>query len=289
MMSIRAIARSAPRVLSRASATAIRPSPLATRASSLLKSQTAFLRSQQTSAFSTSLFRRAPAGETDQELSAKLASEIEFEQEVKENEPLPASIKDFLDNGPFEIQDIPGKEEVVLTRTFGNEKITVSFSIADLQNFDPEAFDEDPALSDEELQADQDGRRAPELEEEGFDDSEAAVPCRLNVVVEKPGNGALSIEASAQDGAIVVENLYYYNDAKLAHGKSAEVVHAAQDAYPGPPFGSLDEDLQILLERYLEERGITQALAVFVPDYMDVKEQKEYLAWLGNVKGFIDA
>jgi complement component 1 Q subcomponent-binding protein len=82
----------------------------------------AFLRPQQTSAFSSSVFRAAPAGETDEELSAKLASEIEFEQDVKENEPMPASIKDFLENGPFEIQDSPGKQEVVLTRTFGSEK-----------------------------------------------------------------------------------------------------------------------------------------------------------------------
>lgn len=88
----------------------------------MLKSQSAFLRPQHASAFSTSVFRRAAAGETDEELSAKLASEIEFEQDVKENEPVPASIKDFLENGPFEIQDSPGKEEVLLTRTFGNEK-----------------------------------------------------------------------------------------------------------------------------------------------------------------------
>ena len=88
----------------------------------MLNSRATYLRPQQTSAFSTSIFQRAAAGETDEELSAKLASEIEFEQDVKENEPLPASIKDFLDNGPFEIQDTPGKEEVTLNRTFGNEK-----------------------------------------------------------------------------------------------------------------------------------------------------------------------
>ncbi len=173
-------------------------------------------------------------------------------------------------------------------------RITVSFSIADLQNYDPDAFDEDPALSDEDLDgnasASQDGRAAELAEEEDFEgNNEAAVPCRLNIVVEKPGKGALNIEATAQDGNIAVENLYYFNDANLAHGKTADVAHAAQDIYPGPPFGSLDEDLQILLERYLEERGITQALAVFVPDYMDVKEQKEYLAWLDNVKGFVDS
>lgn len=130
-------------------------------------------------------------------------------------------------------------------------------------------------------------QEANEDMEAGSDD--AAIPCRLNVVIEKPNQGALNIEALAQDGAIVLENLYYYKDPKMAHSTDAAAVHAAQDAYPGPPFGSLDEDLQIMMERYLEERGINQSLAVFVPDYMDVKEQKEYMGWLKNVKGFIDA
>jgi len=118
---------------------------------------------------------------------------------------------------------------------------------------------------------------------------QASIPCRLNIVIEKAGKGALNVEALAQDGAIVVENLYYYKDAKLAHSASPEAVHAAQDAYPGPPFGNLDEDLQILMERYLEERGISQDLAMFVPDYMDIKEQREYVDWLNNVKKFVDA
>lgn len=118
-MSLRSVARSAPRFLTRTSTAIVRPS---TR-SSLVKTQTSFLRTQQAaSAFSTSVFRRAPAGETDEELSAKLGSEIEYENDVKENEPLPASIKDFIENGPFELQDVPGKEEVTLTRKYGNEK-----------------------------------------------------------------------------------------------------------------------------------------------------------------------
>ncbi|KAK3346701.1 mitochondrial glycoprotein [Lasiosphaeria hispida] len=295
MMSLRSIARSAPRAITRASSTAaVARCQTASRASSFLKTRTAsLLRPQQASAFSTTVFRRAAESETDEELSAKLSSEIEYEQDVKDNEPMPASVKDFLENGPFEIQDIPGKEEVVLTRTFGNEKITVSFSISDLQNYDENMYDEDAALADEEDTEGADSRprsqNAEESEEEEDGSDEPVVPCRLNVVVEKPGKGALTIEAIAQDGAIVVENLFYYKDAKLAHSATADASHAAQNAYPGPPFGSLDEDLQILMERYLEERGITQALAIFVPDYMDVKEQREYLAWLANVKTFIDA
>jgi complement component 1 Q subcomponent-binding protein, mitochondrial len=155
-------------------------------------------------------------------------------------------------------------------------------------------YDEDSALGDEldgpgarRSERDADGEEGLEGEED--EEAEPAVPCRLNVVVEKPGKGALNIEAIAQNGQIMVDNFYYYKDAKLAQPDSAESSHKASDVYPGPPFGSLDEDLQILMERYLEERGVTQALAVFVPDYMDVKEQKEYQAWLKDVKGFIDA
>jgi complement component 1 Q subcomponent-binding protein, mitochondrial len=154
-------------------------------------------------------------------------------------------------------------------------------------------YNEDSALTDDELATPEGQRIAQaEAEEDGgieSDESEAAVPCRLNVVVEKPGKGALNIEAVAQDGQIMVENFYYFKDPKLAHGATAEIAHVAQDTYPGPPFGSLDEDLQILMERYLEERGVTQALAVFVPDYMDHKEQREYQAWLKDVKDFVDA
>jgi complement component 1 Q subcomponent-binding protein len=57
--------------------------------------------------------------------------------------------------------------------------------------------------------------------------------------------------------------------------------------HQGPPFNNLDEDLQILLEKYLEERGINTRLALFIPDYIDHKEQKEYIKWLNNVKNFV--
>ncbi len=181
-------------------------------------------------------------------------------------------------------------------------RITITFNIADLANYDRDLYDDDdPALADEDVDGDatsgRGARRQLEESSEVDDDAEsdganddAAVPCRLNIVVEKPAQGgALHIEATAQDGSILVENMYYYADAALAHGATAELSHKAENAYPGPPFGSLDEDLQVLMERYLEERGITQTLAVFVPDYIDMKEQREYLAWLNNVKAFVDA
>ncbi|KAI0096741.1 mitochondrial glycoprotein [Nemania sp. FL0031] len=290
MMSFRAVARSAPRTLTRLSSTAVRNAKAA-QPSSLLRTTWAPLRTPQLAAtFSSTSWRQAAAkNEADEELVEKLQSELLYEGEVKPNQP--ASITDFLKNSPWEVKDEPGKEEVYLVRKFGDETITVSFSVSDLSNFEPEMYDEDQIVDDEDMETPE-GKRLAETEaEEGLEDEnvDAAVPFRLNIVVEKPGKGALNIEAMAQDGAILIDNFYYYKDPKMAHSSSPEAVHGAEDVYPGPTFGSLDEDLQLLMERYVEERGITQAMALFVPDYMDLKEQREYQDWLKNVKDFIEA
>ncbi|KAI0968348.1 mitochondrial glycoprotein [Xylaria arbuscula] len=291
MMSFRAVARSAPRTLSRMSSTAIRQTRTA-QPSSLLRTAWAPLRTPQlAAAFSSTPLRQAPENEADREILEKLESELQFESEMKANEQLPASIKDFIENTSYELKDEPGKEDVYLVRKIGNETITVSFSISDLANYEPDVYDEDSALTDEELDTPE-GKQLAETEaEEGLEDegAENVVPCRLNIVVEKPDKGALNIEAVAQDGAILVENFYYYKDPSMAHSSTPDAVHGAEDVYPGPPFGSLDEDLQLLMERFLEERGISQAMALFIPDYMDVKEQREYQTWLKNIKDFVEA
>jgi complement component 1 Q subcomponent-binding protein len=178
-------------------------------------------------------------------------------------------------------------------------RIRVTFSIADLNALDPESDFQDRAMADEDdeniNQGDQKNFKvAPKdsIEEdgaEGEEEQEPSFPARLNVIVEKPGKGALAVESVVQDGMVVIDNVYYYADPSHAYSKTAEKVHERQDLYVGPPFGNLDEDLQVLLERYLDERGINTALAIFVPDYIDMKEQKEYLRWLENVKGFVEA
>ncbi|TLD28556.1 hypothetical protein PspLS_03441 [Pyricularia sp. CBS 133598] len=294
MMSLRTFARSAPRALSRVSSAAARR----TTGSPLLKTSSfaasSLRAASRPAAFSTSPLRRAPSG-VDEELANKLDQELSFEAEVKKSEPEPAIIKDFLENGPWELQDVTGQEKVVLTRSFEKEKITLSFSIADLttdfHDQEADAYDSDPALADETAESKGRSNEVEENGEEDYEEQEAAPPCRLNVVVEKPdsGKGALNIEATLQDDQIVVENVYYFNSAELAKEQSAESAHQASAVYPGPPFGTLDEELQVLMERYLEERGVTADLAVFVPQYMDIKEQREYTNWLKNVKDFIKA
>lgn len=121
MLSIRTFARSAPRALSRmtAASTVARPSTL------LLRSATSssYMAARPVAAsFSTSIGRWAKEGETDEELSAKLDSEIQIEEDMKANEQEPASVKDFLANTAFELIDTPGQEVVKLVRNFGDEK-----------------------------------------------------------------------------------------------------------------------------------------------------------------------
>ena len=134
-MSLRAAARSAPRtVVSRLSSSgaatcaarqqsfsvAARSSPLCSAARQ--QQQRAILGAR--AGFSTTALRAAKgqgASQMDGELSAKLESELQFEDEIKESEQQPSSVKDFLANSPFELKDIAGNEEVVLTRKMGNE------------------------------------------------------------------------------------------------------------------------------------------------------------------------
>lgn len=122
MLSLRSVVRSAPRALSRATAPSLRT--CAVMRSSILAPTMSALRLAATRAtFSSTAGRRAEVAEsTEEELSAKLESEIQIEEDLKNSEQQPASIKDFLDNTPFELQDTPGQEVVKLIRSFNDEK-----------------------------------------------------------------------------------------------------------------------------------------------------------------------
>lgn len=256
---------------------------------------------------------------------------------MKDDEDLSINIAEYLESSPFEVpilpsppshphtnpqpqlQDKPGEQEVVLTRTFGDEQIRITFTVADLHNMDAEQNMEDDAMYDHEV-ADMDGqsggantkgavnqgrnsdgnfRVAPEdriapadreglADEEDFPEEQQAFPARVNIRIERPGKGALAIEATAQDGEFMIEDLACFDKAELAEPETAEANWARQALYTGPPFNNLDEDLQLLLEKYLEERGINTRMALFIPDYIDHKEQKEYILWLNKLKKFVE-
>jgi complement component 1 Q subcomponent-binding protein len=214
-----------------------------------------------------------------------------------------------------QIEDKPGHQEVVLTRTFGDEKIRITFSTADLNSNNPDAQEMDSAMYDNDVddligegqsggantkgavnqgnKSDGNIRVAPEdsiapadreeLDDEEFEDGQQqGFPARVNIRIERSGKGALAIEASAQDGDFLIEELWHFSSAELADPQTAEQEYKRRSLYTGPPFSNLDEDLQILLEKYLEERGINTRMALFIPDFIDHKEQKEYIRWLNS-------
>lgn len=124
MLSIRTFARSAPRTLSRMTATTLRQ-PAVARPSTLLKPTLAAARpAARPAAFSTTAGRWS--AENDGELSSKLRSEIQIEEDIKDSEQEPSSVKDFLANTVFELEDNPGNELVKLTRSYNDEKYVYS-------------------------------------------------------------------------------------------------------------------------------------------------------------------
>ncbi|ORX62078.1 mitochondrial glyco protein, partial [Hesseltinella vesiculosa] len=205
----------------------------------------------------------------DNELVHKLHEELTYEKE-NEDASQPPFIQEFLEANSFKLEDKGGSDEVTLTRSFGNETVTVLFSISDINNAD-EGF-----LPEEDVEVE-------------VDEDDVSFPVRASVTIEKPGQGAVTIDTVAQDGEMSVESVMFYKDAKLAKDASAESDWQRRGLYIGPQFAELDEGLQTMFVTYLEERGINAALATFLPDYIEFKEQKEYTQWLENVKKFVEA
>ncbi|KAF9892958.1 Mitochondrial acidic protein mam33 [Aspergillus nanangensis] len=302
MLSLRTLTRSVPRTLSRSLATssrsaALRPVPSVPR-SAVFASSFKQLTKPSCAAFSTSSVFKQAAAEGDIELVAKLEDELKHEK-ASGLEDLDSSVQNIqyvLQNNSWEVKDVPGEQEVILTKKFGNEEIRLTFTVADLQNlseqedFDDAALDEMNFESGQAANASQDAKAPADRDLDDLDrDLEPSFPARVNVTIEKPSNGSLLIQTVAQDGLFQIEEVSYFSKPDLAHAQTAEKDWARQSLYAGPPFENLDEDLQTFMERYLEERGVNAELANMIPDYIQVKEQKEYVRWIENVKNFISA
>jgi len=175
----------------------------------------------------------------------------------------------FQQQGVWEILDTPGNDEVFLTRKFGDENIRVMFSIADLQDFEDELDDEEPT-------------------EDGVA-KEAPVELRVSLSITKTSvPGALNVDLYCTDGAFQPATVSFYKDSKIGTELSIESDFARRTLYTGPPFEMLDVGLQENMEAFLLERGINEALARFVPEYAQYKEQAEYVQWLEDVGKFVE-
>ncbi|KAG8948738.1 Mitochondrial acidic protein mam33 [Tulasnella sp. 424] len=214
-------------------------------------------------------------GESDVELSTKLQEEIQYEKEASEQAGAePDFVKEFKADGVWKIEHQDGHDEVALVRQFGNETVRVIFSIGDIDTpQEVNEYDEEgnPIAQDEDAT------------------SNPAFAIRCAITITKPNTGALSIDAVAEDGNFAVDNVSYYADAKLAGELSAEADWKRRGLYIGPQFDHLDVGVQEAFEKYLDERDIGPALASFIPEFAEWKEQKEYTKWLEQVHKFVSA
>jgi complement component 1 Q subcomponent-binding protein len=148
----------------------------------------------------------------------------------------------------------------------------VIFSTADVNN---DAFPEEPYPEEDAEEGAEDGEPVPNPY------PSEAQPVGITLEVTRQGReGALLIEASVSNGSVVLEEFYYLKGAELAQPKTFEAEKTRSELYPGPSFNNLDEDLQDLLYNYVAEWGVNEELALFVVEYIEHKEQKDYVKWL---------
>jgi len=217
--------------------------------------------------------RRFAEGSTDVVLSQKLAEELQFEKNASINATEPEFLQSFKEQKIWKIEDTSGQDEVALTRKFFNENIRLVFSIADIQTH------EEPSFEDEEG----DEESVPE------DEPIHSYGVRVAFTVTKAnGPGSLTVETLCQEGAFMVDSVSFFQDAKIGATQSPDAEWKRRSLYLGPQFDTLDVTVQDEFEKFLQERGINESLAIFIPEYAEYKEQKEYVKWLGSVKNFID-
>ncbi|KAI0219238.1 Mitochondrial acidic protein mam33 [Massospora cicadina] len=215
--------------------------------------------------FSTGKICSESSGLTDADLKSALASELKYEKEEGDSE-MSEEMKKYLNNCPFKIIDVARQSDVKLVRTFGNETVQITFSIKDL------GFEQDPEI------------------EEGEDENEIPnVPVRARIDVIKQDAGVITFDTMVDDGNFDIELVSFNKDSKNALDDTSEAEWKRHALYGGPVFQHLDEDVQTLFDRYIEERGFTTDLALFIPNYIQYKEQKEYMLWLKEVHDFVKA
>ena len=57
--------------------------------------------------------------------------------------------------------------------------------------------------------------------------------------------------------------------------------------YAGPDFSTLDERIQNAISEYLEGFGVNEHMSAFIECMSLDKDQRLYMAWLGNLKDFV--
>ncbi|KAJ1889270.1 Mitochondrial acidic protein mam33 [Kickxella alabastrina] len=232
-------------------------------------------------ALSTSTPMRAN-GAIDSDLAHTLGEEIEYEAKQAAEEGEPEFIQAFTNKTGFKLKTKLGDSQVVMSKQFGNETITVSFDVSEILNID------DPIADISVYRENEQGDAVKEAEKKA-EDAPEDFPIYFTATFAKPGAPVLHMELECEEGEIGVDHMKFLPDEESAIAKSLEKDWVRKQVYCGPIYGQLSDDLKENIDEFLVERNVDTALTLFMQDFIEYKEQGEYLHWLKNFKSFIDA
>ncbi|PVU97342.1 hypothetical protein BB559_002077 [Furculomyces boomerangus] len=231
---------------------------------------------------SSSVFHRS--GENDQSLIQTLTDEVKYEKDIVEDQGEPEFIKSFVEKTGFRIISNPGESDIALEKDFGNEKIHVRFSINDIVNMNDD-------FNQVEVFEEGDGNQQPTKIADNHREEEKASDFHVNLIltITKPNSPTLHFDLVAEEGEIGVNQMMFFNNPKIALEQTSEADYTRRGSYIGPVFGQLSDDLKDGIDLFLEDRGIDTGLVMFMQDYIEFKEQGEYLHWLEQFSAFAKA
>jgi complement component 1 Q subcomponent-binding protein len=183
-------------------------------------------------------------------------------------------VKKFITSN-FQLSEKVGYGEVILTRTFNDETITVKFDCQD------EA--EDVANDNQNLEDDFNNGQ-PQHHEVTEDDAEP-LDDKFGLHFE------VSIQKKSGDKA-VFSCLATHQQTKILHISFISAVAAKSGVddtlYGGPRYEDLDPAVQGGFQQYLAERGIDDDMSFFIIQHSRYKEEAEYLNWLKTLNDFVN-
>lgn len=221
-------------------------------------------------------------GSIDNDLSHTLNEEVVYEAKQAAEEGEPEFIQAFAEKTGFKIKAKRGSSRVVMAKQFGSEAITVSFDISEILNID------DP-IADISVYRENEGGEAVKEAEKKSDDVPEDFPIYFTATFAKPNAPVLHMELECEEGEIGVNHMKFLPDEDSAVSTTLEKDWTRKQVYCGPIYGQLSDDLKENIDEFLAERSVDTALTLFMQDYIEYKEQDEYLHWLKNFKTFIDA
>lgn len=168
----------------------------------------------------------------------------------------------------FQIKEADGNTEVVLEGEVQGDAIRVKFDVQDVVELEEDYLDED-----EEGEEDSEAQYDDEDEE-----PEDELPGIRFVADVTRNNQGLQFEGVASSN-LTVERVRFLNNAETDADKD--------DLYAGPNFIDLELDVQEQFYNYLAARKVDDELAQFITQYADLKEQREYLAFLESASRFV--